>query len=224
MKWLLFAICSNAFAHDLITTKITWTREISRIVFKRCAACHHEGGAAPMPLLTYEEARPWAKAIKEEVLERRMPPWGAMKGFGEFRDDTSLSQEEIEMLADWVEGGAPNGEERYLPSLPRLEPPPKPAARGRELPVSAHVTLAQDTMLTAIRPKTVPAGAAAQVIARRPDGSVEPLLWLYRYQPKAPRTYVYRNPISLPRGTRIEVSPAGAGAIALITSGRSPAR
>src|SRR5437773_2744512 len=86
-------------AHDVITTPITFSREISRLVYSRCGSCHHEGGSA-FSLMTYAEARPWAKAIKEEVLERRMPPWGAVKGFGEFRDDQGLTQEQIELLAD----------------------------------------------------------------------------------------------------------------------------
>ncbi len=70
--------------------------------------------------MTYDEARPWAKAIKEEVLERRMPPWEAVKGFGEFRDDRGLTQEEMETISGWVEGGAPEGEPKYLPALPKL--------------------------------------------------------------------------------------------------------
>src|SRR5579864_3454608 len=98
-----------AQAHEPITTKLTWTQEIARIVYKRCASCHHEGGAA-FSLMTYDEARPWAKAIKEEVLERRMPPWEAVKGFGEFREDRGLTQEELETISAWVEGGAPEGE------------------------------------------------------------------------------------------------------------------
>src|SRR5580692_11963623 len=106
-------------AHDIITTKITWTKEISRLVYKRCASCHREGGSA-FSLLTYDEARPWAKAIKEEVLERRMPPWEAVKGFGEFRDDRGLTQEELETISSWVEGGAPEGDPKYLPRQPKL--------------------------------------------------------------------------------------------------------
>src|SRR2546422_700161 len=74
------------FPHDPITTKLTWNREISRIVYKRCGSCHHQGGRA-MDLTTYELARPWAKAIRDEVLARRMPPWGAVKGVGEFAGD-----------------------------------------------------------------------------------------------------------------------------------------
>src|SRR5260370_10356244 len=118
-------------AHEPITTKLTWTQEISRIVYKHCASCHREGGAAPMALITYDETRPWAKAIRDEVAERRMPPWGAVKGFGQFRDDASLSDPEIEMIVLWVERGAPKGDDIYLPPVP---PPeirrPYPPARG----------------------------------------------------------------------------------------------
>src|SRR5438105_68430 len=105
-------------AHDPISTGLTWSQEISRIVYNRCATCHAKGGNAPMSLLTYADVRPWATAIKEEVLNRRMPPWGAVKGFGDFREDASLSQEEIMRIADWVEGGAPEGNSIYLPPVP----------------------------------------------------------------------------------------------------------
>ena len=75
----LLISCSLA-AHDRITTKVTWDREIAPIVQARCVSCHSAGGRAPMALTTYEEARPWAKAIKEEVLARRMPKWHASAG------------------------------------------------------------------------------------------------------------------------------------------------
>src|SRR6187455_1133471 len=91
-------------AHDVITTKLTWNREISRIFTARCMSCHHTKGRA-FSMTTYAEARPWAVAIKEEVLARRMPPWGAIKGFGEFRNDQGLTQEQIELITAWVEGG-----------------------------------------------------------------------------------------------------------------------
>ena len=91
---------------------------------------------APIPLIAYDDARPWAKAIREEVLERRMPPWGAVKGFGEFRDDPSLSQPEIDMIVNWVEGGAPKGDDIYLPPPPEQRSPPR-AARSAERPYGA---------------------------------------------------------------------------------------
>src|ERR1041384_1500300 len=102
---------------DVITTPITFSREVSRIFYAHCVSCHRQGGTA-FSLATYDEARPWAKTIEEEVLERRMPPWGAVKGFGEFRHDQGLTQEQIEVIADWAEGGAPPGDPKYLPALP----------------------------------------------------------------------------------------------------------
>src|SRR5882724_591008 len=123
---MMIGLAGVAGAHDVITTSITFTKEISRLLYKRCATCH--GDNASIPLTTYEQARPWAKAIKEEVLERRMPPWQAVKGFGEFRDDRGLTQEELETISSWVEGGAPEGDPKYLPSLPKLKTWQDPAA------------------------------------------------------------------------------------------------
>src|SRR2546425_12062050 len=111
-----------AFAHDPITTKVTFNKEVIRILERRCLGCHREGGVAPMSLGTYAEARPWAKAIKEEILERRMPPWNAAKGFGEYENDRSLSQLETELLVDWVEGGAPKGDDKDIPKPVSSEP------------------------------------------------------------------------------------------------------
>ena len=79
-----------------------------------------------MSLGTYADARPWAKAIKEEILERRMPPWNAAKGFGDYGNDRSLSQLEIELLVDWVEGGAPKGEDKDIPKPTVGDDPGKP--------------------------------------------------------------------------------------------------
>ena len=90
-------LCTFAHAHDVITTPITWSREILRIVYNKCASCHRPGGSA-FSLITYEEARPWVVAIREETLRRTMPPWGAVKGFGDFRNDQALTPEEIDRL------------------------------------------------------------------------------------------------------------------------------
>src|SRR5260370_118781 len=91
-------------AHDVITTRITWDREITRLVYSRCASCHREGGSA-FSLMTYADGRPWAVAMKEEVLARRMPPWGAIKGFGDYRNDQALTPEQMEIIVSWVDGG-----------------------------------------------------------------------------------------------------------------------
>ena len=187
-------------AHDPITTKLTWSQEISRIVYKRCSGCHRQGGAA-MPLLTYEQARPWAKAIRDEVLNRRMPPWGAVKGFGEFRNDPSLTQEEITRIAQWVEGGAPEGDPIYMPAGP---PPytvaPLPAGiRTRQLPSNGSVVLG-------IRP--LRDLDEAKIVAHLPGGIIEPLVWLREYKAKWNRTFVFREPVKLPARTKIVSDPA----------------
>ena len=201
---LLLPVC--ALAHDPISTKITWSREVSRLVFAHCASCHREGGAS-FSLMTYRQARPWAIAIKDEVLSRRMPPWGAVEGFGDFRDDQSLTQTELEIIALWAEGGAPEGDPALLPPQPDFKNiAPAPALDGVELVIDGPMELKTAIRLAAIRPGNFAPGTSMQVTARKPNGAIEPLLWLYNYQPKFSRSYVYREPIPLPAGTRIEVS------------------
>lgn len=214
--WLMAGV-GLAQAHDAITTKITWSKEMSRLVYKRCAMCHGEKDT--IPLMTYDQARPWAKAIKEEALERRMPPWEAVKGFGEFKDDRGLTQEDLELISDWVEGGAPEGDPKYAPTAPKavdwLDPAvPKGTA---EVVVSSGKKLDTAARVVAVRPKDLKPGATAQIIAVRPDGTVEPILWIYQYKPDFKRTYYYRNALTLPAGTRVEMSPPDVGTIGLFT-------
>jgi hypothetical protein len=158
-------------AHDVISTKITWSREVSRIVYLRCVSCHREGGSA-FPLMNYDEARPWAKAIKEEVLARRMPPWNAVKGFGEFKNDAGLTQEQMEIIADWVEGGAPEGNPVLLPPEPQVSRQPRAAPTAGSVPVPGTLTLLQASEFTGIQTGKLAPGASVQVTAVRPDGSV----------------------------------------------------
>jgi mono/diheme cytochrome c family protein len=201
---LLWLPLPAAFGHDVISTKLLWTQEISRIVYKHCATCHRDGGGA-MSLMTYQEARPWAKAIRDEVLQRRMPPWGAVKGVGEFRDDPSLSQIEIDMIVNWVEGGAPDGDEAYLPPAPHFEPPPRPAPPAANIDISSSAPriLDADTTVTGIRPLRLAPGASLDVAAYKPDGAVEHLIWLRHWRPEWERTYYLQRPVRLPKGTRI---------------------
>lgn len=216
-RWALVAIVSVSLcrAHEPITTKLTWTQEISRIVYKRCAVCHHEGGGS-MSLVTYEETRPWAKAIRDEVLERRMPPWGPVKGFGEFRNDASLSEVESELLANWVEGGAPEGDAIYLPSppvFPSGSPSPPPAEK---LELGSSLTLTRDATALGVEPT-----GALHLVARRPDGSIVPLIWIRSFKPAQPKVYYFRDGVRLPKGTRLDLDGAPA---ALLTSTATPAR
>jgi hypothetical protein len=206
-------------AHDVITTPVTFSREISRLVYYRCASCHHEGGSA-FSLTTYQEARPWAKAIKEEVLDRRMPPWGAVKGFAEFRDDQGLTQEQIELIADWVEGGAPEGDPALLPKRPDLDVHAPTATAFPEIAVEGELAINAPVTVAGIHAAKVREGSSLMVTAERPDGSIEPLLWLYDYKPRFARSYWYSAALKLPSGTKIQVTPREAGSVALMVKAR----
>ena len=184
------------WAHETITTKLTWSQEISRIVYKRCLGCHRQGGSA-MPLVSYTEVRPWAKAIKEAVLQRQMPPWGAVKGFGEFADDASLTQDEITRIAEWVEGGAPEGDPAYLPAVP-AQPIPIPFGVKRVRALKTPAVLAGVRPLSAVK--------SSQVIAEMPDGSRVPLIWLENFDPKWGQVFRFRMPVEIPRGARVIAS------------------
>ncbi len=207
---LLVALAGAASAHDVITTKITFDREIIRIVQARCASCHREGGSA-FSLLTYSEARPWAKAMQEEVLERRMPPWGAVKGFGDFRNDQALTPEQIELVADWVEGGAPEGEPKDLPEPSKEKPPAPDPQTPAPLAVGADYKLMHPLKLGGVWPRKVTPNASFQVTAELPDGSIQPLLWLQPFKAAYSHAFWFRNPLSLPRGTVIRgIEPGSA--------------
>jgi heavy metal-binding protein len=95
-------------SHNPISTTVLFNREIAALLQNKCLQCHGEGRMA-MSLATYAEARPWAVAMKEEVLARRMPPWPAEAGYGAFANDIGLTTRELDFLVSWVEGGAPEG-------------------------------------------------------------------------------------------------------------------
>jgi hypothetical protein len=207
-------------AHDIITTPITFDREIARILYSRCASCHHEGGSA-FSLMTYSQARPWAVAIKEEVLTRRMPPWGAIKGFGDFRDDQALTPEQLELITNWVEGGAPEGIEKDLPPVPKWDHS-HPAQVPQIGVISGPYTLKHDVKLGGLLPMAVPANASLRITASFPDGRIEPLLWLQNYKPQFGHPFFFRTPLALPAGTVISGVPPAAK-IALLPPSAPPA-
>ena len=108
---MVVAICgpgSRSAAHNR-ESQVTWTTDVEAILQRRCVGCHAAGGFGPMPLATYQDARAWAKSIRQEVLERRMPPWPAARGFGDFLNDRSLTPVEVELLTSWADGAAPLG-------------------------------------------------------------------------------------------------------------------
>ncbi len=98
----------------------TFTRDVAPIFHANCLECHRPGEAAPMSLRTYEEARPWAKSIKEKVTSRVMPPWFADPNHGKFRNDPRLTDDQIATIASWVDAGAPRGNPADMPEVPEF--------------------------------------------------------------------------------------------------------
>ena len=198
---LTLGLCAHLRAHDVSTTPITWNREISRIFYQRCISCHRPGGTS-FSLVTYQDVQPRAVAIRDAVLSRRMPPWGAVKGFGDFRNDEALTAEQIELVTDWVQDDTPKGNNpRMLPKMPEFGPTPpvKPAAGA--VRVGGTLTLQSAMVLDGLLPEQSADGA--QIVAALPDGSVEPLLWLYGYSGTFPHRFLLRRPLALPAGTVI---------------------
>jgi hypothetical protein len=327
--------------HVPITTKIVFNREIAQIFQKKCFQCHTDGNVS-VPLTTYKEARPWAVAIKEEILEKKMPPWGAASGYGHFANDMSLTGREISLILSWADGGAPSGvlladedkapvfipplssweqgppdvtiniaedrkiaadtpfiverfevnsglkQPRWLTSLqfnpgdrrairyaavydarnnrwlgtwtPSSQVSAMPEGSGLQLPAAAKLivevgyrggmdeapgsgelglyfaekapgqspaeieitpapvsvaagkigerfraetTIKSASSIGAMWPKLGPGARSIEVTAIRPDGSVEPMLWVNNYRAEWPAPYILKEPIALPAGTRL---------------------
>jgi hypothetical protein len=111
---------STTFGQAPVNTPVngvTFAKDVAPILQKRCQECHRANTFAPMSLLTYEDVRPWARAIKQKVLAREMPPWYIDKNVGiqQFRNDVSLSDQEIATIAAWVDAGAPKGHPSDMP-------------------------------------------------------------------------------------------------------------
>src|SRR5437867_4698891 len=97
-------------------SQVTFCRDIAPILQERCQKCHRPGEVAPMSLLSYEDARPWARSIKKAVASRKMPPWHADPTYGKWKNDCRLSEGQIEKIVSWVDAGAPEGDPAALPA------------------------------------------------------------------------------------------------------------
>jgi hypothetical protein len=133
-----------------------------------------------------------------------MPPWGAVKGFGDLAPDLGLTQEEILIISAWVVGGAPQGDAALLPKgkpdVGKIE-----EAKFTDGPiVKTRVTVAKATKIIGIKPQPDKIVDSARITARFPDGKIQPLLWLYRYDPQWQRTFRFREKVELPAGTVVE--------------------
>jgi hypothetical protein len=118
-RWFLalgavLTVSSEAMAAD---AQVTFSRDVAPILQKKCQDCHQPNSIAPMSLTTFQEARPWARSIKERVASRQMPPWHIDKSVGvrKFKNDISLTDEEIDTIVRWVDGGAVQGNPKDLP-------------------------------------------------------------------------------------------------------------
>ncbi len=113
---LLLAVPAAAAAQA--DTGVTFAKDVAPIFQQKCQVCHQPDSIAPMSLLTYQEVRPWARAIRRRVLAREMPPWHIARNVGikQFKNDRSLSDEQIDTIVQWVDAGAPLGDSNDLPS------------------------------------------------------------------------------------------------------------
>ena len=117
---IVFVVAVTMSAAPALAAGPTFSKDVAPILYKTCVECHRPDAMAPMALISYEDARPWARAIKQKVTRREMPPWGADPTIGRFSNDVSLKQSEIDTIAAWVDGGAPQGNPAELPSVPKF--------------------------------------------------------------------------------------------------------
>jgi hypothetical protein len=178
-----------------------------------------------MSLATYEEARRWARAIKEETMTRRMPKWHAARGYGDFRNDPSLAPYEIALIAAWADGGAPRGtkaDER--PAAPGNQTSARPSAdidlsrvRTHTIPCGEH-PMPEGTLL-AVQPETSAEGSVGMAI-RFPTGRREIVGWIKRFDPDFAATYWLRTPLDLLAGSVLVTQPASGCSVTVFLSAR----
>src|SRR3989442_926059 len=118
----VLAICltASSFGQMGNSASVTFTKDVAPLLQKNCQTCHRPGEAAPFPLLTYEQARPWAASMKRVVRQKSMPPWFADPNFGHFSNDRSLTEKEISTIVAWVNAGAPQGDPKDMPAPPNF--------------------------------------------------------------------------------------------------------
>jgi hypothetical protein len=210
LLWLiLIGRSAPARSDDPVTSAVRFNREVVRIFQRKCLACHSPGGIA-MSLATHRDARPWARAIREELVEQRMPPWSAARGSVRFQDDIGLTPRELTTILTWVDGGVPKGDDRDLPAASpdaaaglaadHLVALPPHTVPGNSRDIVRRVTL--DTGLTAdrwvqrmqfrpgdrrlLRAAFVSIVPARLVAPRPADGGVPTPVWAASWTPWQP--------------------------------------
>src|SRR6266571_6169391 len=109
---VLLLICGRAAYGD---DPVTFNNQVVRILQQHCQTCHRPGNIAPFSLLTYADTRPWARAIRDAVLLKKMPPWKPVGSHGVFEGERSLTEQEIQTISQWVNDGAQEGDASDLP-------------------------------------------------------------------------------------------------------------
>jgi hypothetical protein len=119
----VLAIAAPAFAADAPTGQVTFSKDVAPILQAKCQSCHQPNSIAPMSLITYQESRPWARSIKDRVASRQMPPWHIDPSVGvqHFKNDMSLTQDQIDTIVKWVDGGALQGDPKDMPAPKPLQ-------------------------------------------------------------------------------------------------------
>jgi hypothetical protein len=115
MKVIAFALAAAGIVAAAPVPETTFYKDVLPVLQKNCQGCHHPGEAAPMSLLNYETTRPYAKAIKASVLNRKMPPWFADPHYGKFSNDRTLSDADVKTLVSWADSGAKAGNPKDAP-------------------------------------------------------------------------------------------------------------
>ena len=228
---VLVCLAASPAGHSRVTTTVSWNTDIKPIVDRHCVSCH-TSREAPIALDTYRDARPWARAIREEVLERRMPPWHARPGAGQFANERRMSPVEIDLVVAWTDGGAPEGKPSGVatraaaetgwfsnPAVLRAHPPLHEDRTGRDRGVvftrgvSRTTTAAQ---WSAVMPHCPDPRGSFSLSIEPPSGSARALLEIRDVsKPAARDPYRFVDPVSLPRSTRVVVGgSAGCSAMA----------
>src|SRR2546425_11709147 len=114
---MVSGVVSAGAVYAEVPVKPTFTKDVAPIFQSKCEACHRPGSIGPMSLRTYQDARPWARSIKARVEARQMPPWHIDRNVGiqEFKNDRSLTDQEIDTISRWVDAGAPMGDPKDMP-------------------------------------------------------------------------------------------------------------
>lgn len=173
-----------------------------------------------MALTTYEQTRPWARAIREEVLTRRMPKWHVVRGYGDFVNDPSLSPFEVALITAWVDGGAP----KSLPGIPAASPQNAHAAdepvRTREVTLPCGTRALPRGRVVGLR-AVLDEGGTLRADVTAPARAAQPLLWVKDFDPDFRETYWLRTPVDATPATRVRVSGTAPCSLTVLLESRT---